>query len=244
MTVWELLKAPGVAVVIYLYGHTMAQALAYTAGKSQLCIRSGFYWRLTFYSVNPVFCYTPVELGGFGFNPQYISIFIMLAGASQALWMLVAFPPLQRRTSTGAVLRGCAYLWPFMMAFSPLLNELLRANAMTAFWIFALSSCFLGAAVAMAFACVQLCLNDVAPNPRSLATLNAIALTVNSGLRAVIPVAFTSLYATGVKWGWAHGHLAWFFLIGSAVTLVVGVRYLPKQAEGRLPQKKTGDVED
>lgn len=32
MTTWELLKAPGVAIVIYVYSHVMLQALAYTAG--------------------------------------------------------------------------------------------------------------------------------------------------------------------------------------------------------------------
>lgn len=38
MTIWQLLKAPGVAVVIYIYGHVMVQALAYTAGKFALTI--------------------------------------------------------------------------------------------------------------------------------------------------------------------------------------------------------------
>jgi hypothetical protein len=32
MTTWELLKAPGVAIVIFVYSHVMLQALAYTAG--------------------------------------------------------------------------------------------------------------------------------------------------------------------------------------------------------------------
>lgn len=34
MTTWELLKAPGVAMVIYIYSHVILQALAYTAGKA------------------------------------------------------------------------------------------------------------------------------------------------------------------------------------------------------------------
>jgi hypothetical protein len=33
MTTWELIKFPGVATVIYIYGHTMLLAFCYTAGK-------------------------------------------------------------------------------------------------------------------------------------------------------------------------------------------------------------------
>jgi hypothetical protein len=36
MTTWELMKAPGVAIVIYVYSHVMLQALAYTAGSFRI----------------------------------------------------------------------------------------------------------------------------------------------------------------------------------------------------------------
>jgi hypothetical protein len=32
MSTWELIKSPGVAMVVYLYGHIMLLAFAYTAG--------------------------------------------------------------------------------------------------------------------------------------------------------------------------------------------------------------------
>ena len=62
--------------------------------------------------VNPVTQYTPILLGGFSFSPKQISLALAIAGASQALWMLLAFPYLQTRTSTGTVLRGCCIAWP------------------------------------------------------------------------------------------------------------------------------------
>jgi len=34
MTTWELMKAPGVAIVVFIYSHMIGQALAYTASKS------------------------------------------------------------------------------------------------------------------------------------------------------------------------------------------------------------------
>jgi hypothetical protein len=36
MTTWELLKAPGTGIVLYIYAHVMLQALAYTAGTYRL----------------------------------------------------------------------------------------------------------------------------------------------------------------------------------------------------------------
>ena len=35
MSTWEILKSPGVAPVLYIYGHVMLLAFAYTAGKPQ-----------------------------------------------------------------------------------------------------------------------------------------------------------------------------------------------------------------
>lgn len=196
------------------------------------------------FAVNPVFLYTPIELGGLSFSPQWISLVITIAGASQALWMLLAFPPLQRRTSTGTVLRGCCVVWPIGMAVYPFLNELLRHGHTTAFWIIGPISLVLLSGVSMSFACVQLCLNDIAPNPQVLGTLNAVALTVNSGLRAVAPVAFTSIFASGVKLRVLDGHLVWVVIVVMAVLLNFGVRLLPEKAEGDLRKQKVAQAEE
>ncbi|KAM0718081.1 hypothetical protein Q7P37_006413 [Cladosporium fusiforme] len=244
MTTRQLLKAPGVVIVIYIYSHVILQALAYTAGKV-------YSWSPKPLStdplnlVNPVAQYTPVHLGGFGFSSQLISLALALSGASQALWMLLAFPYLQNRFSTGAVLRGCCIVWPLMMACFPVLNELLRANLNAAFWTLGALCCFLGSGVAMSFACVQLCLNDIAPSPTTLATLNAVALTANSALRTVAPVGVTSLYAIGIKGGWLHGQLGWVVLVVMAMLLNVSVRWLPEKAEGDLHHRtKVSDEEE
>lgn len=92
--------------------------------------------------------------------------------------------------------------------------------------------------MSMGFACVQLALNDISPSKQVLGTVNALALTVNSAVRAVMPAAFTSIYALGVKWGGADGHLAWIILVSVAAALNFAVWRLPEQAEGRPEGKK------
>ena len=150
MSTWEIIKAPGVPSVLYLYGHIMLLALAYTAGE---CFEYhlSIHANINFISVLPVFWFTSVELGGFGFSPLQISIFLGIAGLSQAIWLLVAFPPLQHRFGTGGVLRSCSVVWPVMFAFTPVCTVFLRHGWNTAFWISAPIALVVGSGVAMAF---------------------------------------------------------------------------------------------
>lgn len=120
------------AAVLYLFGHIQLLAFAYTA-------------------VSPTFQYEKVPLGGFGFSDQQIALIIMDAGASQALWILLVFPILQKRLSTGAVLRGTSIVWPFFMVMYPVLNEFLRHGWRTAFWAIFPAGVALGSGVSMAF---------------------------------------------------------------------------------------------
>jgi hypothetical protein len=149
----ELIKSPGVPMVLFLYGHVMLLGLAYTACPSlPFPIQSFPTTKLTLYSlVAPVFWFTDIELGGYGFSPRQISFFIGGGGLAQAIWLLFAFPFLQRRYGTGAVLRGCLSVWPIFFASAPLCNMFLRNGWTTCFWIIAPVFQIGGSGVAMAF---------------------------------------------------------------------------------------------
>lgn len=106
---------------------------------------------LAYTAVSPVFLYTDVQNGGYGFTDQQIALYLAGAGASQAMWMLLAFPPLQRRFGTGNVLRGCAVAWPLFMAAFPVGNELLRHKSYSLFWILFVTTMIGGSGVSMGF---------------------------------------------------------------------------------------------
>jgi hypothetical protein len=101
--------------------------------------------------VSPVFWFTSVELGGYGFSPMQISMFIASIGVSQATWLLLVFPPLQHRIGTGGVLRLCLIAWPIFFVSAPLCNVFLRHNWTVAFWTVAPVCQVAGSGVAMAF---------------------------------------------------------------------------------------------
>jgi hypothetical protein len=224
MTTWELLKSPGVAAVLYLYGHIMLLAFAYTA-------------------VLPIFLFTEPRLGGFGFTPLQISLFLGVSGLSQALWTLLIFPPLQARIHTVGILWGCVIAWPIFFVVAPLCNLLLLhiPPFLTTFWIVAPTNLILGSGVSMAFTGVQLALNDISPNHRALGTLNALALTLVCGIRAIAPALFASVFAIGVRGHILGGHLVWIILVVLGVALVGAMKWLPAKAGGR--PKTDGHVE-
>jgi hypothetical protein len=105
----------------------------------------------TFTAVNPVFLYTPIQLGGLGFTPEFIAAFTALAGAAQAAWLLLVFPRLHKRICTGGVLFYCACAWPVFFASSVVFNTMLRHDLKAAFWATAPLTLVLGSGVAMAF---------------------------------------------------------------------------------------------
>lgn len=212
----QLLKSPGVGIVLYVYGHVMLLAMLYTA-------------------VVPVFWFTPISLGGFGFTPLQISIFMGITGFSQAVWLLVFFPMLQHRLGTNGVMRLCGWAYPFAMAFNVVLSIILRSGLETTFWVAAPIFCLIAPGISMAFTGAQLCLNDVSPSPQMLGTLNALALTGISAIRSFSPASITSIYAIGVRSQILWGYLAWLVIVIIAAGFTVAVRYLPAVSEKDYP---------
>ena len=218
LSTWELLNSPGVPVVLFLYGHIMILAFSYTA-------------------VVPVFSFEPVAKSGLGFKPLLISIMMAIGGLAQSIWLLVFFPWFQRRFSTGWVLRTCANVYPVFFAAYPLSNVLLKANLKAFFWALYPAGIVFGSGVSMSFTAIQLCLNDVNPHPTTLGTLNALALTLISGIRAFCPALFTSLYAVGVGKQILNGYLVWLVMSIFAIGFTVAVRWLPSNAEGKTKEE-------
>ncbi|KAM0259838.1 hypothetical protein ACHAQJ_003082 [Trichoderma viride] len=211
----ELLKAPGVAIVIWVYTHVMFLAFAFTA-------------------ILPVVLFTPIDLGGVQFSPFRISVWMAIQGASQATWLIVAFPMLQRRVGTKGSLSACVAVYPLFFAGYIAMNLLLRIGtepSAAAFWVVAFVVAFIGPGVSMAFTAVQLALNDVSPNPHVMGTLNALAMTAASAIRSFVPGVSTAIFAIGVRNQIFWGHLVWLILIPIAMSLSIFVRWLPEDKQ-------------
>ena len=60
-------------------------------------------------------------------------------------------------------------------------------------------------------------------------------------MRAFAPALGTSLFATGVRSGWFHGHLVFLPLFALGVGLLIACNFLPENAEGK--PKKASEAE-
>ncbi|PHH87833.1 hypothetical protein CDD83_8349 [Cordyceps sp. RAO-2017] len=212
MSLVQLVRAPGVAVVLAVYSHVMLLAFVFTA-------------------ILPLALYTPVSLGGIGCSSFGISIYMAVQGGSQALWLLLVFPRLQRRLGTRGVLRFCAFAYPPFFVGYILMNALLRQGSepsVVCFWIICSVVVVVGPCVSMSFTCVQLAIQDVSPHPHLLGTLNALALTLASAIRSFAPGLSTALYAVGVRNHVLYGHLAWVLLIPLSAVLGIVLKWLPE----------------
>lgn len=81
---------------------------------------------------------------------------------------------------------------------------------------------------------VQLALNDISPSHETLGTLNAVALSMSSGLRAFIPALSTATFAIGVNYNIADGQLFWIVDVIIAAGFIGVLKYLPEKAEGKI----------
>lgn len=223
LSTMELLKSPGVGLALYGYSHVFLLAFSYTA-------------------ISPLFWYTPVPLGGYGLSPLQMSLLMGLNGISQAIWILLVFPPLQHRIGTTGVLKVCAVAYPLFFAVCPLFSVALRSGKDSVFWALAPPSMAIGCGVSMSFTAVQLAINDVAPTPQVLGTLNALSLTLVAGTRSFSPALFTSLFAIGARTQWLSGYAIWVLMVALAAGFTVLSRYLPDYDEmKRERERKHGE---
>jgi len=132
LSAWQILNSPGVPMAIFVFSYASLLGFAFTA-------------------VAPVFWFTSIAHGGFGFAPNMISLFFMISGFSQALWLLLVFPPLQRRIGTGRVLRLCGAWWPVFILSMILGNFFLKEGWKAAFWAISIPMQVGGSGVSMAF---------------------------------------------------------------------------------------------
>ncbi|KAK3990338.1 protein zinc induced facilitator-LIKE 1 [Cladorrhinum sp. PSN332] len=225
LSTWELIKSPGVPIVLYTYGHIMLLAFSYTA-------------------IVTLFWFTKIPLGGFEFESVQISLMMGLTGVAQAVWILLIFPALHSRIGTNGVIRACGNAYPFFFAICPLFNLLLRNGGVTAFWIIAPPLLSIGCGVSMSFTAIQLALNDVSPSPATLGTLNAVALSLVSGVRAFSPALFSSLFAVSAKTQWLWGYAIWVLLVAIALGFTVVSRYMPDYEELKRERERVRTEEE
>lgn len=167
----------------------------------------------------PTYLFTPRKSGGLGFTPRQIAAVNVGLAMASSVWLLGVLPRLVRTLEGGSrgVYRLCIRLWPLVFLLpilAPYVPPPTRPIILVA-WI--LASSFAN----LAFTACQLLLNASAPTPSSLATLNALAVTLTGASKAISPAGLNAVLALSVG-RWQCAGVAWLVLAVMAAAQAVG----------------------
>ncbi|KAM0205689.1 hypothetical protein ACHAPQ_003502 [Fusarium lateritium] len=193
----ELLKAPGVTSMLSTFVHVMILASAVMA-------------------VGTLTLYTGVVHGGLGFSAHQITLYMTAQGISEAIWVLLVFPSLQRRVGTNGMVNAGAIAFPLFFAGYIVMNAFLRNGGPVALILYHIVlgiMALIGPAIFILITAIQIGVQDVAPSPRAIGALTAMAESANSIVQAVVPAISTTVSAISAREQILHGYLSWAILI-------------------------------
>ena len=180
--------------------------------------------------------YTPVGKGGMGYTSRQIALLITAQGGAETVWLLLVFPSLHRRVGTKGILYWCAAMFVAVFASYTSMSATLRYGWQAGqawHWVAWLGVVIFGSGTLMAGTSGQLALQNLAPNPRALGTLNAVAETCVSIVKTVTPAASTTIFAIGVRTQALEGYLIWAILIFISPMVLVTAKWLPSWTDSR-----------
>jgi len=174
----------------------------------------------------PLIWSTAIELGGLGFTPASIGLWMSAYGCVSAVFQFAFFPRTIARFGPGRIVVATTIAFGFLYTLFPFENLLARATV--GVWpLIVLQLVSLSVSV-MGFSSVFMFVSSAAPNQRSLGAMNGLAQMVVSILRAVGPAAATSLFAFSLQNNILGGQFVYAVLLSLAcVGLGVAVQ-LPR----------------
>ncbi|BGP47414.1 hypothetical protein JCM10450v2_003266 [Rhodotorula kratochvilovae] len=186
-----------------------------------------------------LFCYSPISIGGLGFQESDIGTALSLSGLSAVGFQIVLFPPLQRRAGTVPLYRALMSLWPLVFALFPVMSWCAREKGRKAVWGVLVLFLLLKSFANMAYATNMITITDAAPSRRLLGTLNGVAQMCSSLMRSIGPFCASSLFALSVSHHLLGGQLV--FLVMVLVAIGGAVSTLALHEGGRA---SAGEVEE
>ncbi|WAR56284.1 hypothetical protein PtB15_7B130 [Puccinia triticina] len=154
-----------------------------------------------------LFAYTPIKSGGIGFSSADIGLALSASGVMTIFVQLALFPFLQRRCGTARLYKICMSAYPFIFVLFPIIHFIARIevedckegeSGFIGVWIGMWIIMVLKTTANMVFSCNMLLVSSVAPSRAVLATINGLAQSCASFVRAIGPITASSLFALSV----------------------------------------------
>ncbi|KAH7345486.1 major facilitator superfamily domain-containing protein [Rhizoctonia solani] len=181
---------------------------------------------ITYLGLLPVVFAVSVKDGGLGLGPRAIGLILGLQGVVTGLVQVFFFATLHRRLGSKRLYRTGYLCYTLLILSLPIMHALAVLEMRRAIWIVLGLHIALSCPAFMAFSCVAIYVNSSAPSKDSLGTLNGISQTIISIIRAVGPVAATSLFALSVDKNILGGNFVYAILLGMSCMGLCASRWL------------------
>jgi len=204
-------KAPPKPTVLSLFHGPLASLL--------ISVFAMFLITEVLFAIYPLFCFTPVELGGLGLSEAQIG-FHMSMRSVLALVTMLPFSTFANRFGRLNVYRFSIFAWIPTILLFPLLNRIARAGGEDGvLWYVALFTLWtVWSATGWGWISIFLISSDLSPYPEAVATIQGMVSMATIAPEAFSPALGTSAFALAIKYrDILGGNLFWIgtFIFGT-----------------------------
>lgn len=190
---------------------------------------------ITMYALQPLFYSTPIELGGLGFDPVTIGLWMGAFGVVNGVLQTIIFAPLVNKFGSKTVFRFCEMSFIPIFALFPITNIVAQQYGINwLVWFLLTCSLLLGVFMDMSFGCILMFITAAAPNKRSLGATNGLAQMTASIVRAIGPAASTSMFAYSIQ----HKLMGGYAVYAVLVTISISAMGIAVKLPGSPEKKK------
>ncbi|KAF8218231.1 major facilitator superfamily domain-containing protein [Mycena galopus ATCC 62051] len=181
-------------------------------------------------ALQPLFYTLHIRFGGLGFSPPLVGLCLGAFGLFTGLYQATLFPSVYNRFGAKPIFVSSIMMFIPIFALLPLMNLSARHNGVNAVTFAELTiQMILYVWMDMAFSCAFIYVRSAAPSKHSLGATNGIAQTCISIMRAIGPVASTSLFSFSLQRNLLGGWLVYVVMIFISALALLGTTYLPKK---------------
>ncbi|KAF8218229.1 major facilitator superfamily domain-containing protein [Mycena galopus ATCC 62051] len=180
-------------------------------------------------ALQPLFYTLHIRFGGLGFSPPLVGLCLGAFGLFSGLYQATLFAPVYNRFGTKRIFVFSVMTFIPMFALFPLMNLSAQHNGVNAVTFAELTiQMILYVWMDMGFSCAFIYVRSAAPTKHSLGATNGIAQTCISIVRAIGPVASTSLFSFSLQRNLLGGWLVYVVMVFISALALLGTTYLPK----------------
>ncbi|KIJ14300.1 Drug:H+ antiporter-1 family protein [Paxillus involutus ATCC 200175] len=178
----------------------------------------------------PLFYSAPVEIGGLGFPPSTIGLFLAVFGVVDGLVQALFVAKIINKIGAKNLFCWAVLFYYPLIALFPIMSAVVIAHGKVGLmiWTLLILQLIFMVLMDMSYAVIFIFTTRAAPNKYSLGTMNGLGQTTTSITRAIGPAMTTSLFAFSKEYNILGGNLVYIILAVLTTVLVFLSRRLPE----------------